>query len=460
MNLVRTNFGHEQKKIPNGLHDIAELIGLDPSKAVFDYNVSVTGRAADSHRTAIQQGISCMARGEPIALTLGLPKALKNYWRKYLNVSNIIELTNENEDHTSHDLYRNINQNDPQVRRALINKTFVTLRATEIAVNEIKKLNSITLLSNANWKFFNSKARTTSQAKEYGYLVSPNVIISAEEDLRQGFSDIKKIARQLGLTPETTTYWFRFDNLSGGIGVRPFNPSKEGLHIIAKWIGETIEKTESKSYSQIVLDIDIGSLPGVKKVIDNLNVQGVCGQETSNLVGVTQQETDVFGKYLRGSLPNDAQSRANASAAAIFGMPVISAAQAQGFRGYAGVDVILVEMVDGTHRGYVLEMNARLNSSTSLLSLAHFVAAEKNIPEVCAENITLNVDSSLCIEEQLMHFNSILYRAEESNFSGVIPIIAYPSASGCSQIKTVAVASSLHSLVELREKILNYEVSL
>jgi hypothetical protein len=445
---------YQRKSIPNGIGDIARLIGLDPSKTVFDYNVSVTGGLANPYRSAIQQGIACMSRGAPIALTLGLPVALKMYWKKYLKINNVEELTAERQQHITHDLYKNINGNDAELKEKLRDKTFVTLRTTITAIAEIEKFNSTTLLSNADWKFFNSKVRTTSQAAEYGYLVSPFVIISTEYDLYRGFLDIKKIACALGLNPETTTYWFRFDNLSGGVGVRPFNPSKEGLADIFLWVTATIEKTENKRFAPILLDIDIGSLPGVKKIVDNLNVQGVCGRQGSTFVGVTQQETDCQGRYLRGSLPNDAQTRAHASVAAIFGMPVINAAQKQGFRGYAGVDVILLEMLDGTYRGYILEMNARLNSSTSLLSLAHFVASEKNASEVCAENITLNVNDSSCMEELLLRLDNVLYKGAESDFSGVIPIIAHSESNGYSQIKTVVVAPSALELAELRSELL------
>jgi len=450
-------FSYERKSIPNGIDDIAELIGLDPSKTVFDYNVSVTDDVDNSHRSSIQQGIACMSRGEAIALTLGLPIALKRYWQKYLKINNVIEITDYLENNSSYDLYKNIDEKNFQLREKLKHKTFVTLRTTDTAIKAINKFDSTTLLSNTDWKFFNSKARTTSQSTLYDYLVSPYIIISDEEDLYKGFNEIKAKALGLGLDPEATTYWFRFDNLSGGVGVRPFNPSKEDFHIISEWISATIQRTDNKKCPPIVLDIDIGSLPGVKRIIDNLNVQGVCSKTGSTLVGVTQQETDAYGKYQRGKLPYDEKSRLNASSAVIFGMPVICAAQAQGFRGYAGVDVLLAEMMDGTYRGYVLEMNARLNSSTSLLSLAQFVAEEKKTSEICAENININininVNSSICMEQLIVHLDNKLYKGEESGFSGLIPIIAHTNSNGYSQIKTVAVASNAHELARLKSKI-------
>ena len=93
---------YQRKSIPNGIGDIARLIGLDPSKTVFDYNVSVTGGSANPYRSAIQQGIACMSRGAPIALTLGLPVALKMYWKKYLKINNVEELTAERQQHITH----------------------------------------------------------------------------------------------------------------------------------------------------------------------------------------------------------------------------------------------------------------------------------------------------------------------------------------------------------------------
>jgi predicted ATP-grasp superfamily ATP-dependent carboligase len=185
-------------------------------------------------------------------------------------------------------------------------------------------------------------------------------------------------------------------------------------------------------------------------------VQGVSGLNDAYFVGVTRQETDLNGKYVRGLLPNNDKSRKNASIAALTGMKVIRAAQLQGYRGFAGVDVILAEMTDGSLISFVLEMNARLNSSTSLLSLSHFVAAEKKAPFICAENFNIKLKNSMNINEFLFHYDDLLYKAEESNFNGLIPIILHPNTNGDFEIKTVLVASDNDKLSELNSKLLAF----
>ena len=64
------------------------------------------------------------------------------------------------------------------------------------------------------------------------------------------------------------------------------------------------------------------------------------------------------------------------------------------------------------------------------------------------------MNDSSCMEELLLRLDNVLYKGAESDFSGVIPIIAHSESNEYSQIKTVVVAPSALELAELRSKLL------
>jgi hypothetical protein len=457
LNPSTQNLSVAHTSIPDGLDDIAMLMGVTPADTVFDYNVTARDeKRPDPSRGVIQQGVACLARKHATAVTLRNQPAVRGYWEEHLNVRNICEVTNHlpsGNDFTfpNGDVYQHLRKAGKEVTNLMRGKLFVAHTSTPETDAVVRSLGASLLMSPDQSRTFNSKVRTATQALEYGYTVSPNTIVWEREGVVEGFNKVCDIARNEGLEPDTTKYWIRFDRLSAGIGVFP-KPAETSFEAVKEWIDHTVKESLGGQFVPLVIDIDIGHLPGVRRIVDNLNVQGVCGNAGSFCVGVTRQITD-NGKYMGGELPNTPESVSHAQEAIRWGMPVMEAAQKQGYRGFAGIDVMLAEMNDGSHRGYILEMNGRLNSSTSLLSLSHSVAREMSLPRSYAKNIVHDTPS-LSVEHYLTVFDDFLYKGGKSGFAGLIPIIFYPDPNGnVARAKTVAVAPTPEDLKTLQRRV-------
>ena len=462
------------KRIPNGCADIAHALGLKPEDTVWDYNLvySAEGgmKLTDARFGIGHEGVTTLIRGGAQGLTLKLHKGFLDYQKKHLGVTNIVEVTEKRHENdlfsypehsVVHQLAEKTRQ-EPRLKDIFNGKVFCSFMPTPDVQRDIAVLGGKALISAPAAIAFNSKVRVAKDAAVHRYNVAPFVVAKSEAEVARKIRQLKKKAARLGLDPEKTKYWIKFGHFGAGTGVLPYDPAVTSVRDVQSWIKTTMQAAEvpSGEFIPTLMDIDIGYLPEVKQIVANLNVQaivsssGIVGPDASGIAitGVTYQKTS-DGHYLGGSLPLTDAEKGFAAEAIGWALPVLKAAQEQGYRGYAGIDLMLAREASGQLRGYVLEMNGRLNSSTSLLVTAQWVEEQSGLKDVAACNFTSTFAALKDFKSFKKIFNSVLYKGSASAHTGVIPIVLKPDAQGkIHGVKAIAVAPTAKSLAKLEKR--------
>lgn len=259
------------------------------------------------------------------------------------------------------------------------------------------------------------------------FIVAPNTaaIIDAFSRLKDHLT-----MSHPALDVNNSKYWFKFDSLAGGTGVTAFKPEQHSMDSITGWAQDVVADCEKTSQPfgrwtppssedgkgpdsmPVLIDLDVGALPNVKNILTNANVQAVCGKDGVYLTGVTYQDTSEDGTYIGGVLPRTVEDKRYAVSAQAFATPVLEAAWRSGYRGYAGVDVLLCEDDNKQETAYILEMNGRINSSTSLLSLAQWMERESGINDPAAKNLSASFNKFTDYKTFEAAFDDLLFRRE------------------------------------------------
>lgn len=454
--------------IPEGCADIARGLGLKPEETLFDFEwvtFSKNGRDSD-YRDGLQeyQSILPLIRGGATGVTLKLHDGLLPYLQQHAGVSRVIEVTNTLPMVSSSDLYfpdhslilraHDLIHSRPELSALFNDKVYCACLPVREVEDFITALGGRTLIRENQTLHFNSKSRVVSQAAHEGYTVAPFVLVDNTDGLADGLNRLRDRAQYMGINPDTAKYWVKFDNLSGGDGVLPFTPATMDINDIKNWITEVMDSTDMPPAQllPLVLDIDIGSLPGVRKIVGNVCVQGIVGDPGVTITGTTMQNTR-NGVYKGGKMPETPFEKTIAREAFHWAAPVMNAAQMQGYRGYAGVDVIVVEREDGQRHGYVLEMNGRLNCSTSILSMAHWVERESGIADPIVENLYTHFDPVSGFDAFEDRFSDLMYRGEKSGFSGIVPVyLDFDESGAIHGAKLLAVAPDRAGFTRLEQK--------
>lgn len=454
------------QKIPEGCADISRGLGLKPEETFWDYDWVHSDNSGvqlpDKIPSGYHEAITLLSRGESTGLTLGLHDGFLDYHKEHTGVTNVIEVT----DHTPRTnifLYpeqavvaqaHQKSEREPNLKEIFRGKTFCAWLPAVDVQEDVQKIGGKTLISAEQRWIFNSKVRIISKANDDQYNVAPFVVADSWDALDTKIKELKEKARGFGLDPEETKFWIKFDNLTGGEGVLPYEPSKKDFSEVKKWIQNVRENSgmENNAFHPIIMDIDIGHLPEVKRVVSNMCVQAIVGENRASVAGTTLQRT-MNGDYLGGALPRTNEEKRYAEAAQKWAYPVLEAAQKGGYRGYAGVDVIMTEDHSGNLRGYVLEMNGRLCSSTPLLSMAHWVEQQFGIQEPAAEDFTVDLPPLKDFHALKNVFNDLLFKGNESNFTGLVPVLVEPDENGhIKGAKFIAIAPDSDKLAALEQR--------
>ncbi len=441
-------------KIPLGCADIARLLGYDPRDTLWDFEwvtFDKSGETSDKSGVQEYQSIMLLTRGLTSGLSLKLHDGFLRYSQRYLGTTNILEVTDHLPpssmdlnfpDHSIALQASDTVRRRPELRDLFNGKVYCAFLPVKEVHDTVCSLGGKTLITPDQTKYFNSKSRVVRQAEEEGYLVAPFVTIEGINEVEKGLSDIALKAKDLGLDPGRTRYWVKFDNLAGGEGVLPYEPLTMSVEEVKSWINKIIDAEIPGSERQlfpVVIDIDIGALPDISRILGNFNIQGVVGDPGVTITGTTMQNTR-NGIYLGGKMPSTPEEKSLAREAFDWAAPVMHAARKQGYRGYAGIDIMMAEGRNGDHLGYVIEMNGRLNCSTSLLTTAHWVE-QKIGKEPAARNIHAEFRPLPDFEDYSEAFTDVLFRGKESNYSGVIPVyLDFDSKGAVNGAKLVAVA--------------------
>lgn len=469
-------------KIPGGMGDVAQFLGLKPEDTIWDYNVmcpSDSGLALPDRALGVaHQGITTLVRDGANGLTLKMPEGLLDYQQRYTDIGPIIEVTETLPPEKYYAYPRDAvhlaltRHEAPGLdHEQFKGKTFISPFPTPDVQESVASLGGQILISAEQSVYFNSKARVFNDAANNDYKVAPFIVAPNAATIDTALTELKdRLAMSHpALDAEQSKYWVKFDSLAGGTGVTAFKPEQHSMDQIMGWAQEVVadcEKT-SQPFGQwtpevaedgtgpdsmpVLIDLDVGALPNVNKILTNANVQAVCGKDGVYLTGVTYQETSEDGTYIGGILPRTEEDKRYAASAQAFATPVLEAAWRSGYRGYAGVDVLLCEDDKKEQTAYILEMNGRINSSTSLLSLAHWMERESGINEPAAKNLSASFNKFADYKAFEAAFDDLLFRKEESGWTGIVPIIAKADedGTGVQAVKTIALAPDYDKMDEL-----------
>ncbi|MDD9900855.1 MAG: hypothetical protein OXT65_07745 [Alphaproteobacteria bacterium] len=456
------------RPIPDGAADIARALGQKPENTWWDYNAVYSAKSGmkfvDDTIGVVNEGVTTLARGGANALTLKLEDGFLDYQQKYVGVGKVLEVTHKRAPHDQflypeQSVYVQLAkcaEEDKSLKSAFMGAVICGLLPVADTLETADKLGAKTLINPEQTMRFNSKARIVEEAAEGRYNVAPHTVARNWDDIENKLEELAGKARDLGLDPQEAKYWVKFDNMAGGTGVTAYKPASMSIDDVKDWIATGLYNAgkSPEDFMPVVFDIDIGALPNVNRILGNMNVQAIVANNGVSITGVTFQKTSDNGAYIGGGLPQTPEDKALATEAYGWALPVLKDAQKKGYRGYAGIDVILCEEQDGKKRGYILEMNGRLNSSTSLLSMSHKVARDAKAPDAAACNLSTQFKKPLKdFKSYMAAFNDVIYRANESDFEGVIPIIMKPAKDGgIGAVKTIAVAKTPERLAIVEKK--------
>lgn len=454
-----------EMRIPLGGGDIARALGCVPENTYFDFSSVCppdSGVApADRTLSAGHQGITILAMGGANAITLGLHDGFLDYQREQFGVGDVIEVTTGpmrgNEFvWPEHDISRNLlglTERDPSLRSRFNGGTFVPMYATRSVQHAAEVLGASTIVTPEQTTHFNSKIRVYRDAASFGYDVAPFAIAFNSREIEARLAELRE--RVAGMGARDPLFWIKFDSMAGGTGVRTYDPRRHNMTEVAGWVERAMSACDMTEETAIpfLIDLDVGHLPGVRRVLTNANVQGICGRESAYLTGVTFQNTTKDGRYLGGTMPKTEEQKRYAVDAQAFAAPVLEAAWRQGYRGYAGVDIILCEMEDGTTNGFPIEMNGRINASTSLLAMAHWLEDRTGRNDVAAVNHLEFFRPMKTFSEFSAGFNDLLFRGEQTDHTGIIPIVMKMDPEGnISGVKTITLAPTQDAMNRLENR--------
>lgn len=446
------------KRIPNGTADMAEGLGLNPADTLWDYDWIHSAESGARWPEEIGSGgqemaIALLSRGTALGLTLGLYDGYLEHLQRYAGTQQVVETT----DHVSQAALFAYPQESilAQLARkapsgAFNGKTFCSWLPSTDTERNVALLGGKTLITSDQRYKFNSKVRIMSDAGDAGYNVAPFVAVKSWDELERQMAELEKKAKDLNVDPDEMKFWVKFDNLAAGEGVKPFRPATDSFDDLKKWIKDVSKKAgfPEGGFHPLLIDLDIGNLPHVKRVIHNMCVQGMVGAKGVYVAGTTMQRTH-DGHYVGGSVPFAGEEADIAEEAQKWALPVLQDAQRQGYRGYAGIDVMMVETMDGEMMGYILEMNGRLNSSTPLLSTAQWVEREAGAQRLSMD-YTVDIGPVPDFKTVQKALKPLWYKGAETGHEGLLPVWLNVNRGEVDMVKVVATAHDKRHLEALR----------
>ncbi|MFO7887784.1 MAG: hypothetical protein R6U59_05640 [Eubacteriales bacterium] len=272
---------------------------------------------------------------------------------------------------------------------------------------------------------FNSKYYLRKLSQKYDFSVPLGVPFKGLDSLETAFNSLYNILLKSNCKPEISKIWCKFQSQTSGMGSFSFQGfSKESFENTKEHVKEfcrkiNIPEEDMKREVPLVLEVDVSSMP-YEKQIANIGVEAVISCQGITLVGCVSQESR-NGKYI-GSIidksTKDFRWYAEESA-----LPFLKAIQEEGYRGFITIDILLTRSKDGIIKGYNIDPNARFTAGTPLLSLIQYSEKMSGLDLFGFSYSNAIKDSKELFERVKYYCGDNLYLGEESNFTGIIPII-------------------------------------
>jgi hypothetical protein len=469
--------------IADGFSSIARLMGLNPKDCVFMNSLVVDRHNQTDRKAAATDDLDIRANQYVLALSgagsyaahFDLTSAHADYVGKYLEDGHFISVPKASDERLfpGGSLIYGIEESLKQRQnlQSFMGKNILNSYCLSDAERLADKLGGKTLNSPEDYLTFLNKTFVHRHASEFDIPVAPGLAIEKPGAIDLSYALMETEIKELGLSPEQTKIWVKAGALSGGQGIVPvkgLTPEnwKAAFTKIAQayydagFYQKGSERPTTSSFNScdyfmpLVVEVDAGHMPNSKRVALNACVQGVVGDKGVSLVGTTLQHT-VDGEYIGSVMPSEGQ-HPEIFTAQKCAQKLMNALYTHGYKGFVGVDVLVVENKDGKLQGYVLEVNPRLNSSTPLLRMVQYCAREAGQHRTGnSANYLLphGVDPISYLEKAIG--KEAFYRRAESGYCGFVPVMIDqpPEADRPVLVKGLVISHSLQQANEVQQNI-------
>jgi hypothetical protein len=359
---------------------------------------------------------------------------------------------------------------NPETRDLLSGKVLVNSYVTEEVEHLAGMAGARTLMDNSTFLKFVGKEYLHKIAADEGFDVPPGVVISQPDETAAKVSELWQTINRLGLDPDHTKVWIKPTSLSGGQGVfsRPGadeNSVSTAFFSIAQAYKDCgfYEDNESpvnasrpfsgiRRFMPIVMEVDVSRIPGAVRKLDDVAINAIISD-----AGVTYVESTPFdapdGEYVGSRLPQKEDEKL-VHPAKVAADKLMNRMWREGYRGYLGVDAVMVEQTNGEIKAYLNDINARLCGATPLIGLSH--KAEEKLgfrPHAYSTKMKLALpegctDAFSAVTERL---DGYLYRGAETGYTGIVPtVVDVPPGSGKISVRIAVIGKDAAHLQKMR----------
>jgi hypothetical protein len=468
--------------IAEGIEDVAILLELIPSNAIFIHSTNIppndgtkrlTGHLSPLDHAQTLCYIPRTNKGSTAkAIMLFNDHDLLSYFNNvglapYANYHNInkkpAEITFTTVSVQSHLL--NSQERIPIIIDDLREKVIVSSYLSELDLELARQAEAKLLMNPYDQIPFNSKVRMRCFSNKYQFRIPAGVEITSAEHFHIKIDELKNQILQYNMNPDNTKFWCKLESQSSGTGTVQLNGLtkseitrlEENLIDFASkcnlYSDFIIEKTifNMREFTPFVIEIDVEEIPG-NQVVSNIGVEGVISENTISLVGSVRQITNsgqykgAPGRYIGSRIDDELMKYQECAEEAA--LPVFKYFWEEGYRGFATIDVLVVQTDNGLI-GYNIDPNARFSGGTMLLSIVQY--AEKmtgklfyGLTYFLEVPKTANVFESIC-----EYAGGNLYLGDNSNYKGILPLLIkdFGAVTKCN----VQIAALSDDKVELEE---------
>lgn len=466
--------------LANGFASYAEHLGLQPVDAVFINSLVVDPKGATWRMTATDdlEGVStaytlAMSGPQSVALHFPLTRKQQEYVTSYLSEGGTlkaIEPIAEGRRYPEASIITALlsTAETPATQDLLKGKVIINSYVTEEVEALAAKTGAKTLMDNQTFLKFVGKEYLHQTAAEEGFDAPPGVVIMSPQDAFAKAEEFRKLIEQKGMDPEATKVWIKPTSLSGGQGVISKDAATpvsvaEAFTEIAKAYQDCGFYTDNAAkidpadpfkgierFMPIVMEVDVGKLPGVVGKIDDVGVKAIIGD-----AGVVHVENTVLstqnGHYMGSRLPQAEDERV-VHPTEVAADKLMQRMHKDGYRGYISVNAIVVENTDGSVSAYMNDINTRLSGASPLLGLAH--KAQQHLgqrPHAFSKGVKIPLPEGCtdAFEAVTAHLGDKLYKGAETGYTGIVPaVMDVPPGAGHISFRAVVIAKTPEEMLE------------
>ncbi|KAL3684506.1 hypothetical protein R1sor_002528 [Riccia sorocarpa] len=450
------SFKWSRGKLTEGFSSLAQHLGLKPDEAVFMHSCAINPEGKGWRLTSVDglEGVLSsfvVILSGPGATVLHFPlsKSHREYCEKYFeDGGNLKQVARNGESKYYPDasITRCLldKTNSASTRKWLEGKVIANSYVTEEEEELAKKVGGRTLMSSDKFLQFVGKDYIHRVADDIGIEAPPGIVIDKPAPSSSIVDSFRQKLQKKGIDPDHIKVWIKPSSFCSGHGIKSLprgdtESLREGLLELAKvfhrvgFYPEEVKESELSrddpfkgitKFMPILLEADVGQLPWVRRKVDDVAVNAVLGQN-----GVVLIETTPFvvvdGEYT-GSRLATPQDEPVVFPAEVSTDKLMHRMWEEGYRGYLGVDVMVVEKKNGELMAYLNDLNTRLCGATPVIAMAHkFEAKVGYRPSVFSQSFTIRAPENMTDPFEVIKANvgDHLYRASETEYTGIVPFV-------------------------------------